>query len=217
MKKIVPVAIIIVVLIIIILLGGLLYLKGNPNNFPCWPPFCMPGRPMPDQTAGWKTYTNSTYGISFKYPNDLKMIDNSKYQTDGTYLSLSLQAGYEEGIGGIPVFSFKIVKNNFNEYIDKLKTQSYWYEGVNFCENINSVIDKTEYIKFAGLNAKKITLNTCLNFGPIILPDENKVEIFTEKGNQSYILTISPIIYSKDNGSYYKISNTFISTFKFIK
>ncbi|MCX6812044.1 MAG: PsbP-related protein [Candidatus Berkelbacteria bacterium] len=36
-----------------------------------------------DPTAGWKTYTNSTYGFSFKYPADLAAISTNSYAEEG--------------------------------------------------------------------------------------------------------------------------------------
>jgi len=52
--------------------------------------------PTPDPTADWKTYTNSEYGFSFKYPSDFldkKMNDNSVILSVGSKdYSLSLKA-----------------------------------------------------------------------------------------------------------------------------
>lgn len=40
-----------------------------------------------DETAGWKTYTNTTYGFSFKYPSNLTKTDASSYTAnDGAYI-----------------------------------------------------------------------------------------------------------------------------------
>lgn len=45
-----------------------------------------------DPTASWKTYTNSTYGINFKYPKDWTVKEGS---LDGTPIYLGLnEAGY---------------------------------------------------------------------------------------------------------------------------
>ena len=45
----------------------------------------------PDQTAGWKTYTNSEYGFEFKYPRDYK---SQEIPTDSpTGLSINLPRG----------------------------------------------------------------------------------------------------------------------------
>lgn len=168
-----------------------------------------------DQTAGWKTYTNTQYGFEFKYPTSLGFIDDSKYQT-GKYLFYShLNTVPTDGTYGVPVFSFSILKESINEYLATLEQSSGWYEGVNPCEDVSSVIDKTENIKLDGLDAKKITLNICKNFGPISLPDKNGIQILTEKDNNLYIIGVSPIIYDRYSGNYYKILDTFISTFKF--
>ena len=40
-----------------------------------------------DETASWKTYTNSTYGFTFKYPANLSKSDASSYTSnDGAYV-----------------------------------------------------------------------------------------------------------------------------------
>jgi len=50
MKNIYKFLIVVLVIAILIVVGVLIYLKINPNNFPCRPPFCFPGRPVPDST-----------------------------------------------------------------------------------------------------------------------------------------------------------------------
>ena len=41
------------------------------------------------ETADWKTYTNSTYGFSFKYPKDWQLKENSGSNTDQAIVSVT--------------------------------------------------------------------------------------------------------------------------------
>lgn len=54
----------ITIAVVVILLGGFFtyqYFSEKPNN---------PSQIQNDQTAGWKTYTNSKYGLTFKLPEN---------------------------------------------------------------------------------------------------------------------------------------------------
>ena len=48
-------------------------------------------------TAGWKTYTNSTYGFSFKYPNGINLV-NSTSKSDDTKTNLWIDASNIETV-----------------------------------------------------------------------------------------------------------------------
>jgi hypothetical protein len=41
----------IIAIVAVLTVGGGLYLKNTANNFPCWPPFCFPGRLAPISTS----------------------------------------------------------------------------------------------------------------------------------------------------------------------
>jgi len=50
-----------------------------------------------DETAGWKTYTNTTYGFSFKYPADYNLTDASTFSAnDGVFVDSSSTGGFEQ-------------------------------------------------------------------------------------------------------------------------
>lgn len=61
------------IIILLAITGGIFYLgrittpKPQPQNMVISSPQLSP---TPDETANWKTYTNSTYGYSFKYPQN---------------------------------------------------------------------------------------------------------------------------------------------------
>lgn len=61
---------ILIVLILAVLIGGYLVYQNQPKPTPSPQPTNQLS-PASDETANWKTYTNSKYGFSFKYPSDL--------------------------------------------------------------------------------------------------------------------------------------------------
>ena len=76
--------------------------------------------PTPDPTANWKTYTNTKYGYSIKYPEEL-YFDETK--------TLFIEEKYKDiGRGGIPFIQIDVFDNNkqslkdfFSAHATKLK------------------------------------------------------------------------------------------------
>lgn len=179
------------------------------ENSPIAQPTDQTAGPALSGVEGWQTYTNTEYGFEFKYPTDFTLSEKS---WDETFL-VQLK-GTNENNSFMPFFSFTVEKQDFEKFIADLEESSGWYEGVNFCENVSSVIDKMENYNLAGTNGKKITLNICHNRGPIWRPQKNRVLFFLEKGELSYTITVDPVVYFYN---YDKISDLLVSTFKFIQ
>lgn len=162
-----------------------------------------------DPTASWKTYTNSAYGYSYKYPTDLTIIDWTS----------AIKKGAEEankdllsvvGIGKNSNFTdYEFSSTVTNDSLDRRKLLA--------CYEL--VSDKTETpINFAGLTAYKIT---CKAGGPSdMAPDvktkggEQVVRIIFQKGNYVYELGYDQSDLSKDTSQTF---NQIASTFQFTK
>ncbi len=81
----------IVVLVGILALAGLIGLAfyfGKKSSAPTTTSPVVQASPTPDETANWKTYTNTKYSFSFKYPANSKIVlpslEDYKYAPDQT-------------------------------------------------------------------------------------------------------------------------------------
>jgi len=71
-----------------------------------------------DETANWKTYTNDTYGFSFKYPTTWNLNDDTGY----IHLTDSAKTYQLEGSGMDPIV-IGYAKDTFGASIDKYVAQ----------------------------------------------------------------------------------------------
>lgn len=72
--------------------------------------------PIPDPTAGWKIYTNTKYGFSFKYPPTFFLSENTKYIQDAAIAindhDFEIPVFDNDTYGKLPFFMSVLEKNN---------------------------------------------------------------------------------------------------------
>ena len=63
--------------------------------------------PTPDPTANWKTYANSKYGFSFKYPEGWKVHESPIFQVSG-HDSFNLAVEAPQGIDFVTIYKNRV-------------------------------------------------------------------------------------------------------------
>lgn len=84
------------------------------------------------ETAGWKTYTNSTYGFSFKYPSEKYEILSNTYAVQDTskagdfYLRMKGDVNADESIGFTTIFPGRYNDSDAYAYDLYSFAKMYW-------------------------------------------------------------------------------------------
>ena len=150
-----------------------------------------------DQTANWKTYTNDTYGFSFKYPKTLSATPNTSTNSIGGNYAVVVN----DGKGGRWTFGVDI-KNTTKTLEQEVSSSKTALE-----ESYNTVNVST--VNINGKQAKKITVS------------DPKTD--TDYGNEDVYYVNSGILYvihgDTSSGQITGGTNfdTFVSTFQFTK
>lgn len=90
-KGFAPIIILFIVLVLGGIVGGMVYSRSKTNQATSVYP--QPTTSQSDQTANWKTYANTRYGYSIRYPPEWSLREEN---TDGTLVMLSKPAGFIE-------------------------------------------------------------------------------------------------------------------------
>lgn len=107
----------IVILGIIVLIGGYFYFSRKPAYAPT-------ENTNQNQTADWKTYTNTQYGIELKYPNnwEIDVADTNKGQADSfldvhlTNYKVENRADCSKSIG-MEIQAFHLIEGSFDTFV----------------------------------------------------------------------------------------------------
>lgn len=181
------------VLAVVVVLGGgyLLYAKYGKSTTTVSTspsPEKTSTTPTTNETAGWKTYANDTYGFSFKYPKDweVKILEEDKglYSTTIRFRPVSLKEDY--------LGSVEISTETTDTAISRIK---------NSFSN-NSTFDGQSNTTFAGNEATKLAFTNKVdsNIKPILyLVPKTDLYIFGGEGSTS----------TQDNNTIKKIFSTF--------
>lgn len=163
-----------------------------------------------DQTAGWKTYTNTEYGFEFKYPQKLSLS-----LSDEGAITLTHSIPFENRDGGCDMVGTGVLSEtltDFNlsinvspglinppyidgEYSKGLLNGKYAYMGVEGCGQTNY------YFPITGNRTLVVTKSMVQILSPVVTP-EVRAEVLATPG---------VISYEESN----KILDGILSTFKF--
>jgi hypothetical protein len=145
-----------------------------------------------DATASWKTYTNETYGFSFKYPNDWTFSESSSSAAYPLQLLVSSQSTINSEAG--PSTTIIVSNNRASDIIDTDVARYSSYSGYS----------KTDS-KFAGESATTISYKDT--------NDSNKEIIIIPKNDRVYVLSgianDAVKVGGEDLGQFANISSTF--------
>ena len=110
----------ILLLIVIVLIGiaGISYFayKNGQVNIPSQNTSTSPTPTASEETENWKTYTSTNLNISFKYPNDFRVLEN--YDRKGLF-GKGIFIDYNQ-TGGTPERWMRITRSDKYGYWDKL-------------------------------------------------------------------------------------------------
>jgi len=206
-KKIIWIAVILVLII-----GGFLgyYFTRKPNVVFCWPD--CPGMTDKDreaikqsaldaQTVNWKTYTNTEYGYTIKYPPNFNL--NSPYLGDITIRNnnQSITEGTDTSLG---VEDIKISVNVYTNLLEK-ETLESWVNRIGLSDKKNILVDGVKAIRGRMIYTGKE------ESGYYIKGESSGSDVRFIHNNKGYQVSYDP--YNS------KLANTFdqiLSTFKFI-
>lgn len=96
------------IVILVALAGGIFYLgrvtapKPQPQNVVTSSP--QPSPSPTDETANWKTYTNTKYGYSIKYPSEIKLITSDENAVEFYRENAGIGAGMGERGHGMVIY-----------------------------------------------------------------------------------------------------------------
>ncbi len=171
----------IIILVTLVGVFGYLYLSGKykPTG---------PLKKVSDETAGWKTYTNTEYGFEFKYPNNWAVSESQKRSLPYLVFIVLAPKDIIEDVGGF--FSVAVGDETENQFSSFVTQRGDYY-----------VISKTD----TSIGNKRATLYV---FGRNDSSEQVKVVIVQREG---YLLKFS-------NGgisNYGDIFNEILPTFKF--
>lgn len=159
-----------------------------------------------DPTANWKTYTNTAYGFSFKYPSDLKveqmgtspyeqykLVYMGKKQGDSGRTQTSLFDGYVFYVSSRGTDSVdKVAQDTFNGSKENCYEQTKW----------SNITTST----LGGRASKTYSVTNCLG---------DYTENFVSNGKNTFEITQIYIGGSPEYSQYKSITNQILSTFKF--
>lgn len=216
---------VILVIILIVLVGGGMYyfgtLKDNskvtetPTEEPIATETQKPGnptvKPTADPTAEWKTYTNSDYGFSLKYPQEMQFTNSEKPSFSLVYLGpkqvasgrtqTSLFDGYK-----VNVSVSKVAEGGSLSY-----SAGYLHDHtLQSCPNpLEASVSPMVGVSLDGVVAKKFNVTNCFGDYTITVVDND--------GNE-FVITQTYVADSSEQISHYqKATDQILSTFKFTK
>lgn len=206
----------IVVVVLVLLLGGV-YMLGrssvlkelNPTN-PTIPPPDEPKRITPtpvDETANWKTYTNSENDLGFKYPVSW-IIKN--YPADSSFNLTLKDKPFEFPSGATDAFLTNVITVGYTSSYDK--KQKILVPDVYLSEEI--INQWKNDLDPSSINTKKIRVNgkNAIQIWGIVGPGPaeglySKTTLIQLKNKVLYI--------SNDNKDFEQVYNQILSSFKF--
>lgn len=161
--------------------------------------------PRADETAGWKTYTNTQYGFEFKYPSGMvaRLVPNLSGTLPG-YQAES-QVSVDDNNGDGPwIYDVSILKNNNHESLQNIfsKVLSVWSPNQYRGYTQSDMLTSDTYID--SYPAKKLLIN---NYG-----DRGDTIIVLLKDSYVYIISGTTGYGFKETGL---DLDSFVSTFKF--
>lgn len=177
--------VLIVILIIAAVAGGTYYLSRStppkaslPSSVVSQTPQSTPS--TTDETANWKTYTNTKIGVSFKYPNEGKIKEGGSYGVDNVFLEDSNSIALLIDDGQMTISMEQTGENNLESFMADYKSFDgeigFDYEG-----------NKVEKVYIDGIQALK---------GAVAGPKSNRV-LTLINNNKVYSISFEPLISTK--------------------
>ncbi len=198
---------IIIVILIAVALGGYLLYKQQPKPTLSSPQTTYStSSPTTDETANWKTYTNSIYQFSFDYPQDWSFNTPSledKHSNNKSVLQINISSDSD--------IKNKILLENQKDILSM--TVVIW-------DNRSKTLDQgiAEWDKFFQNPSPTSTSTKSVNQITWITRELTNIsnipikQYITKKGNYLYILTASP-----QDSTFINLADQILSTFKFIQ
>jgi len=153
-----------------------------------------------DETANWKTYTNSEAGFSFKYPEDVSLIENEIVRLSLWGPTQKPQTEFYDGISLQFELPFELGNTPLENYVQSVIEAE-------IVEGISELIKDKEKIVIAGLEGYTFTIRGLGEFQYIYLQSSDSV----------YAIEITNATRDPAGQGFLQTVDLILSTFKFIK
>jgi len=115
------------ILVLVVVLGGGYILYGK-----CSRKSSTTGSTATNKTADWRTYTDSKYGYSVKYPLEFKITVNYDASDEPNRLSwIDFDNSTKYGHAGIAIEVRKNIYKNISDWADEMNSSEFAYDRAN--------------------------------------------------------------------------------------
>jgi len=185
-----------IILVVIVVIAGIFILLLNSQKSTSTPPSSISptSSPITEEVANWKTYTNTKYGYSLKYPSEMRLTEPG----NETYLTLDPSQEKEQDFHHTLIVGISVLPNKERLSIDEL------IEKIQASTSAIQIKNKQD-VTVGGVKGKKV-IGSALgsDFTKIFIPYEDSFVVLTASiGIEKY-------------QQYVQVFDQILSTFKFI-
>lgn len=103
-----------------------------------------------DVTANWKTYTNETYGVSFKYPSNFRTSELTDVP-GGLEVSINSENNLKMNNENVNLFNF-----NWHQNVAEATTLSKFVSGISAASKTDTSVGKYSAVKATNINSSSV-------------------------------------------------------------
>ncbi|MDO8639116.1 MAG: hypothetical protein Q7R43_06075 [Candidatus Daviesbacteria bacterium] len=197
-KGFAPILILVGIVVVALAVGGYLLYQNQVKPVPIVAPQPIAQTSTsPDETANWKTYTNTKYGYSIKYPNDWHIIlpgkDGDKSINIQNYSESEITQQEQQSMSLNPDKLSVTIGVYDEKAIHSISLDNWLKTNGHYVSTIYGSPTSTEYIEVSGLKILKLLYQNSLQFY-ILSNGKNVFYVYYTPNNTSLINTFNQIL-----------------------